>query len=715
MKICIKYPILLAVLALFSAVAGGLPAQEQKHPNKGELAAAISSADRMFVGTPVKDEKLFELASPGIGKEFTDQIEIDEHAEWFHDMCYGDGWISFYAGTKRLALVSFHHARSLRWIDGPWGSDALQSGDTGVRLCQWFEKMGFPQFEKIRQAEIAREQAEDTKQRNFEAQLPEDTLKIVAAQGAGFRRESTFARKALSSAPDRARLGAAIFRAFGQVPTDTYGYDYLMSVCREIIQQMDGRDLARALELVESDDLGIRGAAFLFCAMSYTKRLPESSAAQWAPKLATVVLSTFCDPKRPDAMERLVSAPGPQTDELLISIASKQRAFPDSPGYKRGDENGEPGVLASACLVLAMRHHPNAEALARLRLAEATDKRDRSALQIALSLSTHHLEFSPEAFKLESYLIGFGALQYLREQPTDSVPASLIGAAMEAPFGAVRDEGEEFGHKLGVGPSKDLYEDSRFEVQVDPVLAEEAPEEAIIVYGDQLQRARGATKAEVLGARAKAYIALGRMDEALTDLKNAKSMGFNRVESRDVADVLWKVGRPDEAVRMLSNTFPMSDPWDLEVRGIAHLSAEDFAAAENDLSAAALIDPRDLNRLIFQHMAAVLSGRSEYSRLKELKESALDEDDAWSRKIADYLLGKLSEEAFLAASHAAGSVQTQRKEAETYFYLAFSARVHSNRQREQDLLTRCVRMKQVTLTENWLATAWLPKLGTAKN
>lgn len=690
------------VLGLVLANCLAKEPQPEKPPTKANLIVALAQADRLVVTAPMEKEARFEITAPGIGDELLAQIAIDESAEWFHCMCHGDAWITAYAGAEKRATIGFHHARSLRWIGGPWTSDALLSGDAGIKLSQWFAKKGFPLFEERRLAEIARAEAEEAKDKAFNGQLSPGTLAIIEADGAGFRRETTFAQRALRSAPDRAELAASVFRAFGQLPPKNTGYNYTMSVCRKIIEVSAGADLEKALRLVERDTRqGLKGAAFLFCATPYHSKLSDPAADEWGPKLAAVVLRSFDDDLKPDALRRLISISGPQVDAFLVAVASGEQQFPYAAHLHRSEYDEEPELISAACLVLAMRHHSRATALAEAALRSVSDSPSKAALEVALALAGNRGALRPEVFKLKSFLIGFGAMQVLEEAPSDRVSARLIGAALDAPWGAVRERAERLAFQLGVGPAKKPEEHNYGDIEIDKALADEAPADAVAIYSGQLDQAIGVTKADLLRTRASAYAALGKLEMALDDLNASQKIHYSRDAVRSIATTLWQAGRPKEAVDALSRSFPMSDPWDLEVRGLARLCAGEFDEAERDLAASVLIDSRGLYRQIFHHLAANLNKHPELSRLADLESTALAEKDDWSRTVASFLLDRLAEEKLFE------SAKNPRDQAEAYYYAAQIKRLAGNLEAERALLTRSVAMQQFRLTEHWLAKARL--------
>lgn len=487
-----------------------------------------------------------------------------------------------------------------------------------------------------------------------------------------------------------------------------------MSICQKIIEVSDGNELARALELVETDSIGLKGAAYLFTRTPYHKHLPDGLAEVWGPRLASAVFNSSSDEPKQDALRRLNSIPGQKVDDFLVAIASGKLKFTYSAHLKASEYHDEPDLVSAACLALAMRHHPDAAALAQASLSTHSDIASIAALEVALRLATGNPPLKPEIFKLKSFLIGFGGIQVLKETPPEQVSAKLLGAALKAPWGAVRGEAELLAFSLDVEPPKKPEDQNYRDIEYDKGLAAENPAEAISVYSEQLKVARGTTNADLLRLRGIAYSLLGRNEEALVDYRAARVLEHRRDEiPRMIATTLWRLGRSDEAIDGVSNTFPISDPWNLEVRGLAYLSKGDFSRAEQDLSASVLIDPRDIRRQFIQHLAACLSGHPELSPLASMRKDALskDDDDAnqWIQKISDLLSSGINGDVLLKAAETAPADNRAAREAEACYYVAQVSRIAGQNVQEKELLLRCIALKQYQLTEHWLAATRLAK------
>lgn len=652
---------------------------------------------------------LFEITQPAIGTEFLGQFEIASE-DAFHCGCYGDAWLHFFAGEAELAVIGFHHSLSLRWRNGPWNSDARLANGSGTDLSQWFATMGYSGFEEKRLSAIAETEKRELLSRTFWEQLDPGMRATISAAETLFRREQFVAKRILTDAPDPTAVLVGIFRAFGQRPLDTLSYDSVSSLARTVVEQASADDLLNSLKVIEADVAGKNGAALLFCEFPFHRKLDSNSADYWAAKLGELVLASENDSRKADAIRRMTDTPGGQVDEMLLSIAEARRTFSYVAHLNRDQYDQEPELLASVCLALAIRGHPRAaEAIAAHR--QTLDDFGKAAIHVAECLVSKTIALDPSVFKIQSSLIGFGALKLLEDAAPDQVPARLIGAAMDAPWGAVRSAATKLGAKLGVGPVKEIEEHNFDEVNFDDSLADSAPQIGVSEYTAALVRAKGITKGRLLQLRGHAFLNLGRNDEALKDYEAAKE--FDRRTNRsDKAKALWRSGRVKEAVQELSWKLPLSDPWELTLRGTAYFAEEKFSDAERDFAAASTVDPRNSQAIIFQHISAHLSANQQMSRLNAPNEYRFVHDD-FDQALEEYFLGRIEDTQLMDRAAEAEFAMLTR--ARAWFFRSQLARMNGDSVVEQANLRECVALEQFQADEHWLALARLARLKSATN
>ncbi len=84
---------------------------------------------------------LFETDDSGDIRAVIDGIRIEESQSGFHCMCDGTPFLKFYRGEELLAIVGFHHGRSLRWAQG-WPGDGMLARQSGSFLVDWLANHG---------------------------------------------------------------------------------------------------------------------------------------------------------------------------------------------------------------------------------------------------------------------------------------------------------------------------------------------------------------------------------------------------------------------------------------------------------------------------------------------------------------------------------------------------------------------------------------------
>ncbi len=222
-------PIALPIILLLCP-ASDIDAGERKDA----LLAALKGADRIEVRSSGLDrqddpKKPFTCTDAAKIAELISSLDFDDDKSGFHCMCFGDAIIIFFKGRKKLALLSHHHGRSLRWYDGTWKGDSLFTAGAARAWRKWFEAQGEPRFEKMHQwalAEARREQ--EIHERFMRAFKTEAGIIFEAAAQDGMiafapgdtsegnaEELSPSAEKLISLYPDRVDLGLALARALG--------------------------------------------------------------------------------------------------------------------------------------------------------------------------------------------------------------------------------------------------------------------------------------------------------------------------------------------------------------------------------------------------------------------------------------------------------------------------------------------------------------------
>jgi hypothetical protein len=141
--------------------------QSKPDPSQAVLDQMLAPLTRIRVikggmanGKAIGNTILLDINVPEDIAAFREQLKIIEDPQTFgHCMCLGDPAIELLSGGKVMAVIGFHHGRSIRW--DAWQSDAVLTD--GMGLVNWMAKRGVrgPQQEveasRRRQEEAARQ------------------------------------------------------------------------------------------------------------------------------------------------------------------------------------------------------------------------------------------------------------------------------------------------------------------------------------------------------------------------------------------------------------------------------------------------------------------------------------------------------------------------------------------------------------------------------
>lgn len=121
-----------------------------------QLAAELAKADRVLVrtggvshGRPSVEKTIHESRDRGVITELAAHFVVDEAESGGCCMCGGNPTFEFYRNDKLVAMIAFHHGRSIRWADGTWPGDGMLTEQSSSYLVDWLAKQHFtgPQTE----------------------------------------------------------------------------------------------------------------------------------------------------------------------------------------------------------------------------------------------------------------------------------------------------------------------------------------------------------------------------------------------------------------------------------------------------------------------------------------------------------------------------------------------------------------------------------------
>lgn len=424
------------------------------------LQAALKGSDRVVV----RDVELGLEGDPKTPFEFSDAAEIaqlvaslefDDEESGFHCMCFGDATITFFSGGKELAELSHHHGRSLRWIGGNWEGDSLFAVEAAKAWREWFSAQGEARFEKMHQAALAEAKREQAIDDRFVRSFRPAAMEIFAAAGQdgwnAFSPEESSktnrdelsppAKRLIALYPDTGELATALARALGSLTMmGAQEGSWSVSSSREqlVIECAKSLKANAFREVLGSKDAEVlAGAARLFFFEGLAGLVPEDQRAQYAGKLARVVLQHDKCRNADMAVRALGSFSCPETIALLEELASEAIQTEDM----RSDYKDEPSPRSAACLLLAKLGSKKVGELSKLvEQAGSADKIDQAALRIARSFSGEHGILDSSIFEIDSSTVGFGALAALEREGDKAALDAIIMGGTRHSWAAIREE-----------------------------------------------------------------------------------------------------------------------------------------------------------------------------------------------------------------------------------------------------------------------------------
>ena len=139
-----------ATPASIDALVAANPQMKVSRSMNAELASRLATADRMVARSggvchrrPEQEKQIAEVRDAGEIAEVSRHFEVLDSASGGHCMCCGDPSFEFYKDGKQIALIGFHHGRSIRWADGIWPGDGVLTSASGDYLVEWLAQHGY--------------------------------------------------------------------------------------------------------------------------------------------------------------------------------------------------------------------------------------------------------------------------------------------------------------------------------------------------------------------------------------------------------------------------------------------------------------------------------------------------------------------------------------------------------------------------------------------
>jgi hypothetical protein len=404
------------------------PACAVQHGWADSLHQAVQGATRLRVrsgGTchrQIEEEKTrAEITQPNVIEHFLDGIHIDEAGSNFYCGCCGNPTFEFYAGDRLLAMVGYHHGRSLRWAGGSWPTDALLTESSQAFTVAWLAQHGVDGPRREVQERQRREDEGTRRQRRYGELITPQTVRAISDamtsrelrndNAVGDKRQRLTAEAFRKQEKDARTSIELYLRLLGVTANDGWNryLDYEGPITKHLLPRFQGPELAQGTAGVMSDEEGMMGAARWLLGEDGWRNLDESDRERLVPPLAQRalqhrymdtrkrVMNTLCEIGSPWAAESLRRVLARPTDPNWAPPQVKYgwRIKLVGGGEVRSDECSD-AVWAAFCLAKM----GDAESLPAIeRLAQEAQGTDKDLFNQALQLLRKNARQAPRETK----------------------------------------------------------------------------------------------------------------------------------------------------------------------------------------------------------------------------------------------------------------------------------------------------------------------------
>ncbi len=684
-----------------------------------KLKTALAQADRMTIAAQVPSGKApapVALESAALVNEFLGNLEVDETYGPVRYDTQADAIYTFYKGDKVLVELTQRRLDHLSWKGGAWDGDAVITVSSYRILQQWCQQSGADITAVVRHLGEAEAKQTTDAARKFLLSFTPAAQRIFASSDPVTYTGSQVRRVASPLGqlyPNKEELVSAAFRGLAETPGRWLEDDWPSAAVQSALIEVDPPVLLTVLQRLPEDDAGRRGAARFLFRHKVLNGMNPAIAGPLAVRLADFALRTGRNDDKHTVLEYVAGLPGDETANFLKDIATGKRTYPYAAPYDRSAINlEEPGLRFTAALWLARRGDSSAKSLISSLNGQKPYGQDQAALALASALLDPKQPVPVTVFKYRSRTLGLAGLESLRQRNDTGLTVDLLQAACNHTDREVARRGAILAQEHGLQPTADDGA-SADNFDIDPGLAEQNPELGVKEYTKQMETAQGHTLVRLQALRARAYFNLDDYGHAEIDYLNAAGSDYPEgAEARQrLPWVRWYLGDPEGAELAIEAALADEPAAELLLlRGIMRYGEEDFRlATDADLIAATVLDPKEGYAPLFQHFAALLSGRADQSRLRSYFLSAEGLED-WPATVISFVLGIVPPDQLLQLAVQGDPAVIGWHSCEANFYLSQMARVAGNTDEERRYLTACVATNQPRVAEFWVAKSRLEKL-----
>ena len=279
-----------------TAVPGGDPSpirppetRDPRVPTVGEPTQA--SLDRALAGaTRVRIAGVEELGGGELLtvedaeriRQLATLLAIVPPTERFHCLCPGDQVLEFLRRERRLAAITLHHGRSIRW-NGAWDSDALLAD--GPALLRWLADRGAPGPLRAWEKDQERAERSRTDWQSWQRAAPTALVPLLPDLASLISPEVPppellRAEEVLRAAyPDERDAIVALIDWFGSGAGPWSGFPSYEGVPEALLLRYPAEAIVRALGGEPLTPARAEGAARLFASWWFAHMRPHEAAA----------------------------------------------------------------------------------------------------------------------------------------------------------------------------------------------------------------------------------------------------------------------------------------------------------------------------------------------------------------------------------------------------------------------------------------------------
>ncbi len=310
-------------------------------------------------------------------------------------MCCGEPSFEFYKKSKLIAMIGFHHGKSIRWQGGEWPGDASMTTECATYFNDWLKKNGVDAPSKEAEEELRRKRAMSRRQKKYFALLPQAVFE--ALQKASNDDES---KKAFEdNIKDKLERAELYLKLYGCHNGGWNYYDSIaMFIKSSLLSSIDKNDFKKAVKNLLKVTSGAVGAGRWLFSNDKWYDYDKAFLNEIIPDVARICLGHPRKMSRKRTISALGKIGGDKAIEVLrkmlnneIATRELKKEEEDEPGgqveYKPGDGEVDDECSEQAYSAFILAKLKDKESLELIKkLAKTTKGREKELYDKAIKL-----------------------------------------------------------------------------------------------------------------------------------------------------------------------------------------------------------------------------------------------------------------------------------------------------------------------------------------